>query len=201
MKKRKFKQSIAAVMAMTLLAASCNKEDHDGIVTPALRISQSESLSIPSAIELPADQGGHERVVTYYAEGVQKYVAREIPGTSPVRYEWSFVAPQANLYDKSGAHVGTHTAGPSWQLSPSDSIFAQAFTPARTAPSPEAGNIPWLLLKTKEGKTATGIFSSVDYIQRIGTTGGVAPATAPSYGGQTADVPYTAIYRFTRKKL
>src|SRR5690606_26783880 len=128
---------------------------------------------------LPADPAGHTRVATFYATGVQKYVSKEKAGT-PGSYEWSFVAPQADLFDFTNKKVGTHTAGPTWQLSPSDSIYAQAFSPAKTAPSPDGNNIPWLLLKPKDGKTATGSFAGVDYIQRIATTGGFAPATAPT---------------------
>jgi hypothetical protein len=50
----------------------------------------------------------------------------------------------------------------------------------------------------KIGKTPTGIFSDVDYVQRIATKGGKAPLTPPADLFQTVDVKYKAVYRFTK---
>jgi hypothetical protein len=156
---------------------------------------------IPGNVELPNNlPHGNTRVATYYAEGVQKYRAQQKPGSDPVTYEWVFVAPKADLYDASNRKVGTHTAGPSWQLSGSaDSIFAQHFIPAKTAPSPDPKSIDWLLLAPKTGKTPTGIFKDVAYIQRIVTQGGKAPSILPTAVTDTIDVKYTAIYRLSKK--
>jgi hypothetical protein len=184
-------------LLLAIFSAACNRDREVVQTPPAFLITKSGTLTIPASIELPAHPGGHSRVATFYAVGVQKYVAKEKTG-APGVYEWAFVAPQADLFDITNRKVGSHSAGPTWQLSASDSIYAQAFTPARTAPSPDAGSIPWLLLKPKDGKTATGLFAGVDYIQRIATTGGTAPATAPAVAGQTAEVGYTAIYRFAK---
>jgi hypothetical protein len=135
--------------------------------------------------------------MTLYAEGVQKYKAEPKPGT-PGEFRWLFVAPQADLFDNTNKKVGTHGAGPYWELSFADSIFAQHFAPAKTAPSPD-NSIDWLLLMLKTGKQPTGVFAQVSYIHRIATTGGKAPATPPASASETADVPYTAIYRFIKK--
>lgn len=175
--------------------SSCEKEKDTS--SPAYKIAESEKLVIPATIELPANlPSGNQRVATYYAEGVQKYKAQLKAGTS--EYEWVFVAPDAKLYDHSNKLVGTHGAGPFWQLSASDSIFAKAYAPAKTAPS--AGNIDWLLLQARIDKAKTGVFTDVAYIQRIATTGGRAPSIAPTDAAATADVFYTAIYRFTKIK-
>ena len=73
----------------------------DGILPPAYHIAQSEKLVIPEAIELPANlPAGNARVETYFAEGVQKYKAQRVAGSDPAIYEWVFVAPQADLYDR-----------------------------------------------------------------------------------------------------
>ena len=143
---------------------------------------------------------GNIRVQTYYAVGVQKYKAQAKAGI-PGSFEWVFVAPQADLFDVTNMKIGTHSAGPTWQIigSTTDSIYAQAFTPAKIAPSPDANSIDWLLLKPKEGKVPTGVFAEVSYIQRIATSGGKAPATLPTVEGQTVEVPYSAVYRFTKK--
>lgn len=167
--------------------------------SPAAHIAASENLEIPAAVAVPENlPNGNTRVATFYAVGVQKYKARIKAGSDPVSYEWVFVAPQADLYDITNAEVGTHGAGPFWQISPSDSIFAQQFSPARTAPSPDPESIDWLLLMPKVGTTPTGIFADVDYIQRIGTKGGKAPLTPPTSLTETVDVKYKTVYRFTR---
>jgi hypothetical protein len=168
--------------------------------SPSAHIEASEKLQMPASIELPANlPAGNSRVATFFAEGVQKYKAREAAGSNPLRYEWAFVAPQADLYDATNAKVGTHSAGPTWQLSPNDSIYAQQFSPARKAASPDPESIDWLLLMPKTGTTPTGIFSDVAYIQRIATKGGKAPLTPPTRADQTVEVKYKAVYRFTKK--
>ncbi len=167
--------------------------------SPAAHIAASENLTIPAAVSVPDNlPNGNARVATYYAVGVQKYKARVKSGSDPVAYEWVFVAPQADLYDNTNSKVGNHGAGPFWTISPADSIFAQQFVPARTAPSPDPGSIAWLLLMPKTGTTPTGIFAEVDYIQRIATKGGKAPLTPPTNINETADVKYKTVYRFTK---
>lgn len=204
-----------ALVALTLFY-SCSKEksgadnfDKAGVATtyeniagrpPAFVIRESEKLEIPGTIVLPDNlPNGNSRVATYYAEGVQKYKAQPRAGTDPVIYDWVLFAPQAYLYDFSNKLVGTHSAGPSWQLTGTmDSIFGQHFIPARTAPSPDPSSIDWLLLMPKAGKIPTGKFAEVDYIQRIATQGGKAPATPPVSAAETIDIPYTAVYRFSK---
>ena len=167
--------------------------------SPAAHIAASENLTIPAAVSVPQNlPNGNTRVATYYAVGVQKYKARVKAGSDPVAYEWVFVAPQADLYDNANSKVGNHGAGPFWTISPQDSIFAQQFSPAKTAPSPDPESIDWLLLMPKTGTTPTGIFGEVDYIQRIATKGGKAPFTPPTSIDQTVDVKYKTVYRFTK---
>lgn len=201
----KVKSIYPNLIVKTLLFAAvltgCKKDKDVDVSSPAYRIEQSEKLIIPAAVDLPANlPNGNIRVATFYAEGVQKYKAQAKAGSSPVIYEWVFVAPQAALYDATNKITGTHGAGPFWQLSAYDSVFAQHFSPAKTTPSPD-GSIDWLLLMPKAGKTPTGIFTHVSYIQRIATSGGKAPATLPVSADETAEVKYTAIYRFTKKNL
>jgi len=190
--------SFLLIAALSAAFVACKPDNGVEHLPPAYYITKSEKLELPAAIELPANEMGYTRVATYYADGVQKYKAQPIPGSDPVMYQWVFVAPQADLYDKTNKKVGTHAAGPHWELSPMDSIFAQHFAPPRTAPSPDVNSIDWLLLKPKTGTTPTGIFADVDFIHRIATTGGKAPSQPPVYAGETVEVPYTAVYRFTK---
>jgi hypothetical protein len=180
---------------------SCRRDTNTDINSPAYYIAQSENLSIPSSVELPANlPKGNTRVATYYAEGVQKYKAQQKPGSDPITYEWVLVAPKADLYDATNKKIGTHTSGPSWQLwgSP-DSIFAQHFSPPKAAQSPDPRTIDWLLLAPKTGKMPTGIFKNVNYLQRIATKGGKAPSILPTGITDTIDVKYTAVYRLSKK--
>jgi len=190
--------NLLTAMIASVLLLSCEKEK-DNSPSPASKIAESENLVIPVAIDLPANiPHGNSRVATFYAEGVQKYKSQVKAGSSPVRYEWVFVAPQADLYDANNKKVGTHSGGPTWQLlGTADSIYGQAYSPAKSAPSPDGNSIDWLQLTLK--KTPTGVFADVSYIQRIATKGGKAPAQLPAAAGETVDVPYTAIYRFSRK--
>ena len=192
--------------AVLSLLLSCNKDDKTEDKTEdtnsfAFKISESEKLVIPASIELPSNTpGGNSRTATVFADGVQKYKSQLVAGSDPARYEWALVAPQAELYDATNKKVGTHSAGPAWQLTGgADSLVGQAFNPPKNAASSDPSSIDWLLLMPKTGKTATGIFANVSYIQRVGTTGGKAPAKAPETADQTIDVPYTAIYRFSQK--
>lgn len=180
-------------------AAATNSSLEANGNSPAAHIAASENLTLPATVSVPENlPNGNTRVATYYAVGVQKYKARIKAGSDPVSYEWVFVAPQADLYDITNEKVGNHGAGPFWTTSALDSIFAQQFSPARTAPSDDPESIDWLLLMPKVGTTPTGIFAGVDYIQRIATKGGKAPLTLPTSLTQTVDVKYKAIYRFTK---
>jgi hypothetical protein len=191
--------SFFTALIFTTVITSCKKEKAVDTSSPAYKIAESENLILPVEVGLPANlPDGNTRIITYYAKGVQKYKAQPKAGSSPVVYEWVFVAPKADLWDAANKKIGTHGTGPYWALSPADSIFAQQFSPVRSA-TPDTNSISWLQLMPKTGKTPTGIFSHVNYIQRIATTGGKAPAVAPVSATDTADVFYTAVYRFTKK--
>ena len=73
---------------------------------------------------------------------------------------------------------------------------------ARVDGVPVAGTIPWLLLKVTSHAAGPGggdRLGGTTFIQRINTTGGVAPAASTcdaTTAGQVAEVPYTADYVF-----
>src|SRR5439155_21821767 len=60
-------------------------------------------------------------------------------------------------------------------------------------------SIPWLLLRAVSTE-GSGIFQQVTYIQRVNTTGGVAPVNPGSATGTRIGVPYTAEYVFYREQ-
>src|SRR5262249_25827122 len=108
---------------------------------------------------------------------------------------WQFVAPEAVLYENSRRHavVATHFAGPTWMGNDGSTVVGE--TLAKCTPDPSA--IPWLLLGAKS-TTGPGIFEDVTFIQRLNTTGGLAPDAPGEAVGQEARVPYTAEYVFYR---
>ena len=128
---------------------------------------------------------------TLAARGVQVYECRA-KKDNPSAAEWAFVAPEADLFDASGRKVGTHYAGPHWESNDGSKIVGAVKS---RADAPQAGAIPWLLLTTKSVGGA-GSLAKVSAIQRINTTGGVAPAEGCSMAtlGNTARVAYTADY-------
>jgi hypothetical protein len=66
-------------------------------------------------------------------------------------------------------------------------------------PGPDSTAIPWLLLNAK-ATAGAGVFGATKSIQRIKTTGGLAPNQPCSAANstQSARVPYTASYYFYR---
>ena len=157
---------------------------------PAARASEGQHTpDLPSplcdSIQVPA---GNEVAFHAYALGVQVY---KWNGTA-----WVFVEPVANLYADAGfrGQVGTHYAGPTWESNSGSMVKASALIP-RCAPDPTA--IPWLLVQTTS-TNGPGIFSSITYIQRVNTTGGLAPSTPGTMIDEAREVDYTAEYYFYR---
>ena len=128
---------------------------------------------------------------TLGARGVQIYECRARKD-NPSAAEWAFVAPEADLFDAAGRKVGTHYAGPHWESHDGSKIVGAVKS---RADAPQAGAIPWLLLTTKSVGGA-GSLAKVSAIQRINTTGGVAPADGCSMAtlGAKSRVAYTADY-------
>jgi hypothetical protein len=93
---------------------------------------------------------------------------------------------------------GTHGDGPVWNYEDGSSI--QGVLAAKSN-APDQGSIPWLLLKAVN-PTRTGILTTVEFIRRSDTHGGVAPVTGcdAAHQGELARVPYTATYTFYTSK-
>lgn len=144
--------------------------------------------AVPTQLAPPA---GASLKTRFRAEGAQIYTCKAKDGAL---YGWALKAPDAKLFDEACAPAGTHFAGPTWKSSVDDS--AVMATKAAEAPSP-AGSIPWLLLKAS-GTTGKGVMNDVVAVQRVDTTGGLAPTSGCSAGtvGTERAVPYTAVYYF-----
>jgi hypothetical protein len=126
------------------------------------------------------------------ATGVQIYTC----AAGATGYAWTFTAPRANLFDSDGELVAKHFAGPTWQSVEDESSVVGSKIGALTK---DPSSIPWLLLKAVS-HTGDGDFSEVTYVQRVFTSGGLAPASGcgAQTAGSVADVPYMATYYFYR---
>ena len=149
---------------------------------------------IPEQINPPAGQALRLIVA---AKGVQIYECRESKQRAGA-WEWTFVAPSAELFDTTGAKIGRHYGGPAWEAVDGSRIVGTVKAKADAA---AANAIPWLLLETKADGNQ-GSFSKVTSIQRVNTAGGMAPKVgcSESNAGTPVRVPYTADYYFFSSK-
>jgi hypothetical protein len=157
-----------------------------GIVPLWSAPAQAQS-PVPSALQ-PA--GAVHVVTSLAASGVQIYVCKRDAAN---QLAWTFQAPQADLYSASGQLTVRHGAGPSWQASDGSRITGTLLQHAANPDDAEA--IPMLLLSaTSVG--GQGLLSTVRYVQRLATHGGLAPTQACVQEGEEGRSPYTAQYVF-----
>jgi Protein of unknown function (DUF3455) len=169
--------TVAGVALVSIPAARAGNDNR----TPDLPSPACDSIQVPS---------GHKVAFHVYALGVQIY---RWSGTS-----WAFVEPEAELFADANYHgkVGIHYAGPTWESNDGSTVEARRVPD--TGCSPDADAILWLLLKAVS-TDGPGIFSSVTYIQRVNTDGGLAPTRSGSSIGEEVEVDYAAEYYFYRE--
>jgi hypothetical protein len=165
--------------------------------------------AVPPNLEVPP---GHVAFLNARATGTQNYIC--LPSATGV--SWRLFGPQATLFQSFfgiSQQLTTHflsanpsengLARPTWQHSFDTSrVWARAIQSSTDPNYVEPGAIPWLLLEAVgvESGPAGGFYlTQTAYIQRINTSGGVAPSTGCSQAseiGATALVPYTTDYVF-----
>jgi Protein of unknown function (DUF3455) len=181
---------LAAMSAASSLvvagAAAAPRTSSAGVApagAPAGASASSVSGGVPPELRVPA---GQRPVLISLGRGVQIYDC--------VGGAWTFREPAAAILLGS-ATVALHFAGPTWQSHRDGSKVTAAVRARVNAPRAER-DIPWLLLEAT-GNAGAGQFGEVDYVQRLRTEGGVAPAGACDAATRpTAAVPYTAVYVF-----
>lgn len=172
----------ALVIAAAALAAAG--------VTAQLAPAKEPATGVAPPIAAP---DGHERFLLGHAAGVQIYTCTATAGG----HAWSFVAPRA-IVSTPGRTRLDHYGGPTWRAEDGSYVVGRV-----VARSPAHGTIPWLLLEVaSRGGPADGLLARTTYIQRIATTGGVAPTGGcdAASAGEIAEVPYTAVYVFWKEK-
>ena len=162
--------------------------------------------SVPENIEAPE---GNVPFLLGHATGTQNYVC--LP--SGKRFAWALSTPQATAFDDDGRQIITHFFSPNpyenevvrpmWQSSRDTSgVWARAIQNSSDPGYVAPGSVVWLLLQTtgaQVGPTGGAMLTRTTYIQRVNTTGGVAPSSGCSQSddvGARAFVPYTADYYF-----
>jgi hypothetical protein len=158
-----------------------------GIAAAILTIGGFAAGADQAAVAPPE---GSVPLLELVADGVQIYTCDAKEGG----FSWSFKAPEANLFDLQGRQIGIHLAGPTWKLDDGSAIVGDVVA---TADAAEPGAVPWLLLRAKS-HDGSGTLSTVAYIRRIETRGGVAPRTGcdASHRSEQARMRYFAIYQF-----
>jgi hypothetical protein len=157
-------------------------------VTPAGELARP--LMPDPSLEPPANQ---VPVLFAYAQGVQRYVCKE-KEQAKGSFEWTLKEPQAKLADVNGREIGSHSAGPTWQLADGSKAVKKKLI--ASVPALQSDGVPWLLLETEP--SGKGALARTQYVQRVDTVGGAAPATGcdAAHAGKTLDVDYRATYVF-----
>jgi hypothetical protein len=144
---------------------------------------------VPGEIQVPA---GNKVFLVGHAIGVQIYSCNGV--------SWGSATPRANLYNDHGKLIITHFAGPTWQAKDGSRVVGLAEKMVTVDPTA----IPWVRLSA--ASTAAGPdgdrLVATTYVQRIATTGGLAPPAAEcnaATAGTVAEVPYTADYYFWKR--
>ena len=159
----------------------------------ALALAQAAHAG-PAAPPVPGDIAvpeGNKVFLVGHAVGVQIYTCTATG--------WSAAVPRADLYDDNGKRIVTHFGGPTWQAMDGSRVVGQLVDFVTV----DATAIPWVLLSASTAAGPDGDrLVATTFIQRIATTGGLAPPAADcnaTTAGTVAEVPYTADYYFWKR--
>lgn len=174
-------------------------------VAPSALAGHVEPPPVPAGLEVPR---GNRPFLLAHAVGTQNYVCLQAGAA------WTFLGPQATVFDDESGQVMTHflSASPAeggihratWLHSrDSSAAWAMAIASSSDPDFVAPGAVPWLLLRvtgTADGPTGGYRLSPASYIQRVHTEGGTAPAGACPSAGAKLFVPYTADYVLYRER-
>ena len=178
MRRRPFLLGLLALLSATLVA---------GAAVPAG--AGGKPPEVPTAIQPPA---GQKVVLDVVGKGVQIYDCKP-SAADPAVLTWTFREPAAVLYGHRGRPVGIHFRGPTFESFDGSNVVGAL---KASVPSPTPGAVPWLLLAAVSNQ-GDGVLGQVDFVQRLETRGGVAPAGACDPAEDpTVAVPYRARYVF-----
>lgn len=190
---------LAAAAALAFTISSPQPAYADDVITPP---------PVPANIQVPA---GNVPYLVGHAAGTQNYVCLPFGDT----FRYTLFTPQATLFNDDMEEIMTHYFGPNpdeggtiraaWQHSQDTSTVWGQVMPGNSSTDPKyvaPGAIAWLLVTIvgdQAGPTGGDKLTQTTYIQRVNTSGGVAPSTGCSSAsniGNQAFVPYTTDYYF-----
>jgi hypothetical protein len=176
------------------------------LLPPGLYAHKITPPPVPTGLEVPP---GHTPFLLGHATGTQNYVCIFFDPD----FVWTFFGPQATLFNDGDKQITTHflssnpdeggTSRATWQHSQDTStVWARAIASSSDPAFVEPGAIDWLLLLVvgaDPGPTGGHRLTATTYMQRVHTSGGLAPTTGCAEAddiGMKALVPYTADYFF-----
>ena len=161
---------------------------------------------VPAGLEVSSD---FEAFLVGHAIGTQNYVCQPSGGS----FAFVLFTPQATLFNDADHQIITHFFSPNpdehgtiratWENSRDTSTVWAALVPDG-AITVDPNSIAWLKLEVvgaEDGPTGGDKLSDTKFVQRLNTSGGLAPLTGCSSladVGKKAFVPYTADYFFYR---
>ena len=174
------------------------------------RAGQVTVPPVPADLEV---EPGFKAFLEGHAVGTQNYVCQP----SGAGFAFTLFTPQATLFNDADHQIITHFFSPNpdehgtiratWENSRDTSTVWAALVPdgsSTDAAFVAPGAIAWLKLEVvghEDGPTGGDKLSETTFIQRLNTSGGLAPLTGCSSladVGKKAFVPYTADYFFYR---
>jgi len=126
------------------------------------------AAEMPDELQAPPSQ---HLELSVHAKGMQIYECKQAKDDA-TRFEWSLKGPEATLFDGTGRQAGQHYVGPTWESVDGSKVVGELKAKDK---GPDSSAIPWLLLSAKSA-TGHGVLSNVQWIQRVETHGGKAPA-------------------------
>ena len=148
---------------------------------------------IAASLRAPADE---DPAFVLRGEGSHAFECRPL-ASDPNRFGWAFATPDVTLYD-AGRPIARHVAENTWEAIGDRSIVNGVLRARQDA---GASNLPWVLFRT-QSTADTGLFAGVTSVQRVNTTGGVAPSDGcdASNAGKETRVAVAADYYFYRRR-
>jgi Protein of unknown function (DUF3455) len=151
-----------------------------------------QPAGLNARMRAPADE---DAAFVLAGNGVQVFECRQSI-VDPNVFVWSFVAPDATLYE--GTRPAARLTTPNLVESVDDRSSVSGFV--RMSQPAGGNNLPWTLMLARPVGD-DGLFAGVTSIQRVNTRGGMAPRDGcnSDNAGNEARVAYSADYYFYKK--
>ena len=200
-----------------ILRIACSTALAAAVTISVPQLAHADRVTPPPAPTELQVEPGNKAFLEGHGVGTQNYICLPCPNASTPAakcpdasgFAWILFTPQATLLADNDKPVTTHFFSPNpsedgtiratWQDSRDlSTVWGGQAIQSFVAPD----SVPWLLLPmagTQEGPTGGDTLTATTFIQRLNTSGGVAPSDGCSQSsdvGAKAFVNYTADYFF-----